>query len=618
MTLRDFIDDGRVHLLDGAMGTVLYAQGVFVNVCYDELNLSQPERVRRVHEMYLHAGAELIETNTFGANPVKLSAHGLEARTEEINRAAAEIAREAAGKRALVLGAVGPLGLRIEPWGPTSKDEAAALFGRQIQGLLEGGVDGLILETFADIEELKVAVAAVKAATDLPMFAHVTVGEEGNTGLGTSVEEAARALDAAGADVVGLNCSVGPATVLDGIERMADVTHRPLSALPNAGVPRAVGDRKIYLASPEYLALYARRLVEAGARFIGGCCGTTPDHIRAMREAVARLQPAPRTQVSVAERAAPAHHHDAREIPLAERSGWGAKLAGTDFLISAEVVPPRGWQTERMVAATRALQQAGVDAVTVADSPRALSRMGALPASLILQREGAGEILTHYTCRGRRMPGMISDLLGAAAAGIRNLVLITGDPPTEGPYADAEAIFDIDAIGLTNVVRRFNRGLDPGGNPLGPPTSFVIGVAANPDADDLERELDRLYWKVEAGADFVLTQPVFDAEAFARFLERAPVGGVPILAGIAPPASLRQAEFLAHEVPGIVVPESVLERMRQAQEAGGDPAAREEGVRIAREVLEAVRPLVRGVHLTSVGGGVEGVVEVVGGARVGV
>lgn len=612
MTLRDLIDDGRVHLLDGAMGTVLYAQGVFVNVCYDELNLTDPVRVRRVHEAYLHAGAELLETNTFGANPVKLSAHGLDARTEEINRAAARLAREAAGERARVLGAIGPLGLRIEPWGPTSRAEATGLFGRQVAGLLEGGVDGFILETFADLEELKVALAAVRGATDLPVFAQVTVGEEGNTPFGTSVEEAARALDAAGADVLGLNCSVGPAVVLDGIERMAAVTDRPLSALPNAGVPRSVGDRKIYLASPEYLALYARRLVEAGARFIGGCCGTTPDHIRAMREAVSLLQPPRRVAVSAPP---PPRPSDAREAPLEERSPWGAKLAGREFLVTAEVVPPRGWQVEGMVAAARALRDAGVDAVTVADSPRARSRMGALPASALLQREVGEGIIAHYTCRGRRMPGMISDLLGAAASGLRNLIVVTGDPPTEGPYADAEAVFDIDAIGLTNVVRQLNRGLDPGGAPIGDPTRFVVGVAANPGAVDLERELDRLYWKVEAGADFIVTQPVFDPGALERFLERAPVGRVPVLAGISPPSSLRQAEFLAHEVPGIVVPAPVLERMRRAQEEGGDAGARQEGVRIAREVLDAVRPLVRGVHLTSAGGSVDGVAEIVRGVR---
>lgn len=613
MTFRDLLEDGRVHLLDGAMGTVLYAQGVFVNVCYDALNLTDPERVRRVHETYLHAGAEILETNTFGANPVKLSAHGLEGETEAINRRAAELAREAAGGRALVLGAVGPLGLRIEPWGPTSREEAEGLFGRQVAGLLEGGVDGFILETFADVDEVQVALAAVRTACDLPVVAQVTVGEEGRTAFGTPVEEVALALDQAGADVVGLNCSVGPAVILDGIERMAAVTRRPLSALPNAGVPRAVGDRKMYLASPEYLALYARRLVEAGARFLGGCCGTTPDHIRAMREAVGRLQPAPRPRVTVSERpASPPRRGQGRVAPVAERSPWGALLAGSDPLVSAEVVPPRGWRTDGMVRDALALRAAGVHAVTVADSPRARSRMGALPASVILQREGAGEVIAHYTCRGRRMPGMISDLLGAAASGVRNLLLLTGDPPAEGPWSDAESVFDIDSIGLTNLVHRFNQGLDPGGSPLDSPTAFVIGVAANPGAPDQERELDRLYWKVDAGADFVVTQPVFDPTALAAFLERAPLGKVPVLAGIAPLASVRQAEFLAHEVPGIAVPEAVLDRVRRAEGRGGEGAARGEGVVIARELLQAVQPLVRGVHLTAAGGGVEVVLEVLG------
>jgi methionine synthase / methylenetetrahydrofolate reductase(NADPH) len=468
MTLRDLIDDGRVHLLDGAMGTVLYAQGVFVNVCYDELNLTDPVRVRRVHEAYLHAGAELLETNTFGANPVKLSAHGLDARTEEINAAAARLAREAAGERAGVLGAVGPLGLRIEPWGPTSRTEATGLFGRQVAGLLEGGVDGFILETFADLEELKVALAAVRGATDLPVFAQVTVGEEGNTPFGTSVEEAARALDAAGADVIGLNCSVGPAVVLDGIERMAAVTDRPLSALPNAGVPRSRGGPEDLPGQPG---------VSGPLRPAPGG-GRGPIHRRMLRHhpgphpghagGGGRLQPAPRTQVAVSARAAPAPLRRPGDPPGGALR-LGSEAGGHGLPDLRRGGPPPGVADRRMVAAARALQEAGVDAVTVADSPRALSRMGALPASTHPPAGGGGEILTHYTCRGRRMPGMISDLLGAAAAGIRNLVLITGDPPTEGPYADAEAIFDIDAIGLTNVVRRFNRGLDPGGNPHGSP-----------------------------------------------------------------------------------------------------------------------------------------------------
>jgi len=608
MTLRDCIDDGRIHLLDGAMGTVLYAQGVFVNVCYDALNITDPDRVKRVHEAYLHAGSDLLETNTFGANPVKLSAHGLDGRTEEINRTAARLAREVAGERAGVVGAIGPLGVRIEPWGPTSREEAAALFGRQIAGLLEGGVDGFILETFSDLEELRVALAAVRAATSLPVIAQVTLGEDGRTPFGSPVEEVARTLEADGADVIGVNCSVGPAVVLDGIERMAEVTGRPLSALPNAGVPRAVGDRKIYLASPEYLALYARRLVEAGARFLGGCCGTTPDHIRAMREAVARMQAPPRTVHPVRrnlEGARPGGAPSA-ELPLATRSEWGAALAGGDFLLSAGLTPPRGWDTRDFVAAARALREAGARCVGVADAPWALPRMGSLAGALILQREGVGEVMAQYTARGRRMPAMTGDLLGAAASGIRNVLLLTGDLPTEGPGGDSDALFDIDSIGLTNVVRRLNSGLDAAGNPLGSPTPFVIGVRTNPEAVDLERELDRLRWKVEAGADFIQTQPVFDVSRFRSFLERAGLlsgreGTPPVIAAVAPFTSLRHAEFLAHEVPGVTIPPALLDRMRAADERGGEEEAHAEGIRIAYELARELRPLVRGVHIVDGG-----------------
>jgi methionine synthase I (cobalamin-dependent)/5,10-methylenetetrahydrofolate reductase len=602
-TLHDLISDHQVHLLDGAMGTMLYSRGVFVNVCYDELSITQPALVQEVHELYVRAGAEILETNTFGANPVKLSAYGLESRTEEINRTAAALAHRAARGRALVVGAVGPLGIRIEPWGQTARSEAVAHFARQTAGLAEGGVDGFILETFSDLEEIHAALEAARSvAPDLAVIAQMTVGEDGATSYGTPVETIAARLHEWGADVVGLNCSVGPAPMLEAIERMAEVPSRPLSAQPNAGLPRSVGDRRIYFASPDYMAQYARRLVAAGASFIGGCCGTTPEHIRRIRECVGETR-SRRVAVGVPA-IQPAGPADIQPVPLAARSEWGRKLAAGEFVRSVEVVPPRGWDPSVMLGHCRTLREAGVDAVNLVDGPRAQSRMGVIPAALLVQREVGVETVFHYTCRDRNMLGMLSDLLGAAAGGLRNVLIVTGDLPTSGPYPDATTVFDIDSIGLTNVVRRLNQGLDPGGTSIGEPTRFVIGVAANQGAIDRERELERFRWKVEAGAEFAVTQPVFDAGELAEFLDRIAPWRIPILAGIWPLTSLRNAEFLANEVPGARVPETVLERMRRA-EAAGPEAAYAEGIRITQEVLEAVRGMVQGVQVSTPGGRIE-------------
>jgi len=594
-SLRDLIADGRVHVFDGAMGTMLYAKGVFINVCYDELNLRAPDLVRDVHTAYVRAGAEILETNTFGANPVKLGHFGLAADTHAVNRRAAELAREAAGDRALVVGAVGPLGVRLEPFGATSREEAVSLFREQALGLLAGGVHGFILETFADLEEIHAALRAVRAVSDLPVFAQMTIEEDGNTAYGTDPEKIARALDGFGADVVGLNCSVGPQGVLEAIERMARATARALSAQPNAGLPRQVGDRRMYMASPEYSGEYAKRLVEAGARFVGGCCGTTPEHIKAVAAYAQSVSPRQVAAAAAAPATAPA---GIEPVPLAQRSRWGHKLAAGDFLTTVEIVPPRGAEPEPMLAAARQLAQAGVDAVNIPDGPRAQSRMGALMSALLIEREVGLETVVHYCCRDRNLLSMLSDLLGAAAHRLHNLLVITGDPPKMGPYPDATAVFDIDSIGLTNLVHRLNHGLDPGGNPIGAPTAFVIGVGANPAAVDLERELKRFAWKVEAGAEFAITQPVFDADQLETFLRRIEGARIPVVAGLWPLVSLRNAEFLANEVPGVSVPAEVLARMRRAQSRGKE-AALAEGVAIAREMLERLRPMVRGVQVSA-------------------
>src|SRR5262245_26989357 len=593
-TLRDLLSDGRVHVVDGAMGTMLYGRGVFLNVCYDELNLRQPELVREIHREYVRAGAELLETNTFGANPVKLASYGLADETERINSAAAGLAREAAGARAAVLGAVGPVGVRIEPFGELAVDEVRHLYRRQVRGLLAGGVDGFILETFSDVNELGAALAAVRELCDLPVIAQMTVGTDGKTHYGTDPEVFGPALQALGADVIGVNCSVGPHGVLEAVEKLARVVTIPLSAQPNAGLPREVGDRKIYMASPEYMASYARRIVEAGARFVGGCCGTTPDHIRSIVGFVHSVSP--RTVHAVV--GAPPQAVELDAVPLAERSRLGAKLADGRFVTTVEIVPPKGVDPAPMFEQVRLLKQAGVDAVNVPDGPRAQSRMGALLAGLMIQREVGMEAVVHFACRDRNLLGMLSDLLGAAAAGIRNLLIVTGDPPKMGPYPEATAVFDIDSIGLTNLVSRLNHGLDPGGNPIGTPTRYVIAVGVNPAAPDLDRELRRFAWKVEAGAEWAITQPVFDLDQLDRFLKRVEEFRIPIVAGIWPLVSLRNAGFLANEVPGVSVPDEVLERMRRASAEGKD-AALAEGVRISREMLAAVAERVQGVQVSA-------------------
>ncbi len=588
------LSDGRVHVMDGAMGTMLYARGVFVNVCYDELNVTHPGLVARVHEQYVRAGAEIIETNTFGANPVKLSSYGLEDRTEALNRRAAEIALQAADGVAAVVGAVGPLGVRLEPLGPTALEEARAYYGRQVDGLLQGGVHGFLLETFSDISELEQAFRAVRNRTDLPVVVQVTVGEDCATSYGATVEQAARAAAGWGVQAVGINCSVGPAVILDGIERMARVTPLPLSALPNAGLPRAVGDRKMYLAGPEYMAQYARRLIGAGARIVGGCCGTTPEHIRRIREEVAAIQP--RTPSVSVIRTGPESSTRKPEPPLEARSRLGERLARGDFVTSVRILPPRGWDASSILDECRALAAAGVDVASVYEDRNA-ARLSALSTAALIARAGAIEPVFHYTCRDRTLFEMISDLLGARASGLPNILLLTGDPPGGGPYPDFRSVVDIDSIGLTNVVTGLNAGVDPSGNEIGNSTGFVAGVALNQGARNRERELGRFRWKVEAGAHYAMTQPVFDAEHLLDFLRQADVR-IPILAGVLPLNGPRQAEFLQNEVPGVYVPGEIVERMRRAGATSAERACAE-GMEIAREVVRALRPVLAGIHVAT-------------------
>src|SRR5882724_1991473 len=609
---RDIIDSDTIQVFDGAMGTMLYSKGIYINRSYDELNLVAPDLVRDVHTEYVRAGADIIETNTYSSTFHKLQPYGLEGSLREINIKAAQIAREAAGNRVFVAGAVGPLGLRIEPYGPTSFDEAKAMFTAQASALLEGGVDLFVLETFSDTSELHQAIKAVQELCDLPIVAQMTIQIDGNTVFGATPEAFTTQLDEWGADVIGLNCGVGPAIVLNAIEKMRPVTTRKLSAQPNAGLPRDVQGRQFYMCSPEYMAEYSRRIVQAGAKFVGGCCGTTPAHIKMIADALRQLNP--RTQHVPVPGAVKISVHDLKPaditvVPAEERSNWARKIATGEFVTTVEVLPPKGCNPWKTLDAIRLLKTAGVDGVNIPDGPRAQTRMGAMATAVMVEREIGMESVLHYCCRDRNLLGMMSDLLGAAALGVRNLLLITGDPPKMGPYPDATAVFDIDAIGLTNMVNKLNHGLDIGNNPIGEPTSFSIGVGVNPGAINLDEEIKRFEWKVEAGAQYAITQPVFDTEQLADFIRRIEHVRIPIIAGIWPLVSYRNAEFLHNEVPGVRVTPSIMERMRIAS-ALSKEAGRDEGLKIALESLLEVRELIQGVQVSAPFGNVKYALEV--------
>jgi homocysteine S-methyltransferase len=592
-------------LCDGAMGTLLYAKGVFINRSYDELNISQPDMVRGVHQDYLQSGAEIIETNTFGANSFRLGRHSIADKVKEINLAGARLARDAAKSFDVwVAGSVGPLGIRIEPLGKTSFEEARNAFREQISALVEGGVDLLIMETFGYVEELHQALLAARdVKPDLPIVASVTVDEDSNCLDGSDPETFTVKLSDWGADVIGVNCSIGPVAMLDAVERMRAVTSLPLAAQPNAGMPRSVEGRNIYLCSPEYMASYARKFVAAGVRLVGGCCGTTPEHIRAMKSAL-RVGEAKTSRVQVA---APHTSIATKEAaPLAQRSRLGSKLAAGEFVTMVEIVPPKGTDIRKEVEGARFLKSVGVDAINIPDSPRASARISNQALSLIVQREVGIEAILHYTCRDRNVLGIQSDLLGASATGIHNLICITGDPPKMGNYPDATAVFDVDSIGLVNIVRNLNRGLDIGGNPIGAGTAFVVGVGANPGLADIDEEVRRFEYKVEAGAEYAVTQPVFDLALLEAFLRRVEHCRVPVVAGIWPLTSVRNAEFMKNEL-RVSVPDSILERMAAAQ---SPEAARQEGIAIAREMLTEVLAMVQGAQISAPNGKYAAAVDV--------
>ncbi len=594
-------------LCDGAMGTMFYGGGIFINRCYDELNASQPDLVRSIHMQYLQAGAQVIETNTFGANAVRLERYGLTDRVRDLNLAGVKLARESVeqirekqASDAFVAGALGPLGVRLEPAGKLSVSEAYDAFKQQIEALVEGGpgvgADLLIIETMVSLAECEQAVNAAHAvAPELPVVVMVTVDEEGNCLDGTTAEDAAKLLTSWGVDALGCNCSSGPAVVLSAIKRMRTVTALPLAAMPNAGMPRSVDGRNIYLTSPEYLASFAKKFVKAGATFIGGCCGTTPNHIRALRSALralgaqeAAVQVAPSTLAEATE-------NKVHPPPLGERSRIGAMVAAGDFVTLVEIVPPKGIDCSKELEGAAQLHRLGVDAINVPDSPRASARMSAQSLCVQIQQQVGIETILHYTCRDRNILSIQGDLIGASSIGLKNILCLTGDPPKLGNYPDATAVFDVDAIGLVKIVKGLNHGLDIGQNAIGGSTGFTVSVAANPGVPDIDNEVRRFAFKVEAGAEFAITQPVFDLRLLEQFLKRIESFRIPVIAGIWPLTSLRNAEFMRNDLK-VSMPEEIMARMGGV---GTPEAARAEGILIAREMLAQVRDQVQGVQVSA-------------------
>jgi homocysteine S-methyltransferase len=603
-TERPFLDAVRAGVLvvDGAMGTQLYERGVLFSACFEELNLSRPELVGKVHEDYIRAGAQVIETNTFGANALRLEKYGLQSRVRELNAAGVRVARAAAAGQAYVAGAIGPSGYFLGEASPGDLAKVKAAFSAQAQALVEAGVDALFVETIRQTPELRAAVeAAVDAAGPLPVVASVSLDESGRMADGTDAEEIARLVKEWGASVVGVNCSDGPMAVLAAVEKMVPVG-LPVMASPNAGLPRRVDERMVYVSTPEYFGVYARRMIRVGVRLVGGCCGTTPEHVKRIAAAARMAAPSegePRTdeELSRADTTGivPAILPGALQpVPFEQRSTLAAKVASGRFVVSVEVNPPVGLDPSRAIAAARMLKEGGVDVVNIADGARAQARMSNLALAVRIEREVGLETIVHVCGRDRNLLGTLAHLLGAHDLGLRNLVIITGDPPKMGDFPDASAVYDLDSIGILKLAARLNHGVDPGGKPLGATTRFVLATGAEPASLNYAREIARLYEKKAAGAELVMTQPVYDARALERFLDDCAPLGLPVLVGLLPLASYRNAEFLHNEVPGMQVPDAVRERMRKA---GSGAAARKEGVAIAREMLAAVRGRVAGAYV---------------------
>ncbi len=607
----DKLKDNDLILFDGAMGTMLYSKGIFFNRCFDEVNLSNPNLVKSIHRDYILSGAEILTTNTFGATAPRLKEFGFAEQLIEINKKGVELAREVIKEtqkedEIYIAGSIGSLGVKLEPFGALSNEEAIEFFKQQVKVLHNSGVDLIILETFVDLNELHQAIISVKQVCDLPIIGSITIKNDGTSLYGTEPEVYTSMIDKWGADIVGLNCSDGPKDMLEAVEKMVKATDKPICIQPNAGIPRNVDGRNIYLCTPEYMAEYSRRFISIGVEIVGGCCGTTPEHIKEMRKAVRSMRPAKtiREKIIISDT-----EKKIEPVHLKERSNWGRKLHNKEFVTTVELLPPKGIDTNKIIESAKILKEKGIDAVNIPDGPRASCRMSALATAVIIRRDVGIEVVLHYTCRDRNLLGIQSDLLGAAALDIRNLLLITGDPPKMGTYADATAVFDIDSVGLCNLVNSLNHGYDLGKNFIGESIDTCFGVGVNPGAVDIEYELKHFWWKVDAGAEFAITQPVFDVDILFRFLDRIKdFPPIPIIAGVWPLVSYRNAEFMNNEVPGAKVPESIMERMKncKTKEEG-----RDEGIKIAKETFNKLKGAVSGVQLSAPFGNVNYALKII-------
>lgn len=591
---QNFLDTIRDNVLifDGAMGTMIYQRGVFVNVCYDDLNLTQPQLILGIHKEYVEAGADVIETNTFGANRVKLSAYGLADRVADMNRAAVRLAREAAGPDICVAAAVGPCfppELR-----PTARQwiEMEAAFDEQLAILGGEGVNLVVLETFSDLDQLQ-AAARIARRHRLTVLASCML-ENHDTGpqADSDLNMARRLNDDLNVDIVGLNCGRGPADLLESVRTVTGATTKPVVVMPNAGGPSEVGGRMLYLNSPEYFTEYAKRFVELGVRGVGGCCGTTPAHIRMAARAIRTMSGVKRfislSTAPVAEPATKGPVAPVVRVPFAEKSPFSAKLAAGIQVTSVELLPPQSAAgMKSFIEKCKLCEDAGIDAINLPDGPRASARMSVMATAFSMMQSVKIEPIPHYCCRDRNLIAMQSDLLGGSALGLKTFLFVTGDPPKLGNYPDATGVFDLDAIGLARLANNLNHGFDAGGQSIGKPTAMVIGVGANPVAVEMDREVSRFHQKIEAGAEYAITQPVFDVEALFRFLERANnhATPIPIIVGIYPLLSFKNAEFMNNHVPGVSVPDAILKRMSRRTDKED---AIKEGIEIAREIRAAI------------------------------
>lgn len=595
------------------MGTQLYARGIQYERCFDELNLTEPALVQRIHREYIRAGAELIETNTYGANRYKLAQFGLEDRVRDINFRAVKLAREAreeCGEPVFLAGAIGPLGQPIAPLGTLQAEDARSAFREQTDALLEAGADVIVLETFGDLLELREAIVAVQSACDLPIVAQVSLTDDGRLLTGEAPVDVARLLASFQVDVIGVNCGVGPQSTLDAVQQMALPLFAQLSAMPNAGAPSRMEGRYVYYSTPEYFGEYARRFADAGVRLIGGCCGTTPAHIAAMKKALA--EQAADAPVKIAFSAAPSSPAavptvDAIESAVSvEATPLQKALAEKKFVVSVELDPPKGLNPTRIVNGAALLADVGVDCINIGDSPMARVRMGCISLALHIQRRVGLDTIIHFTTRDRNLMALQSELLGAHSHGIRNILALTGDPPRMGNLPQAKAVWDVDSIGLIKILKRMNEGQDWAGNSIGMQAQFFVGCAVNPVADDLELELDRFHRKIEAGADYVMAQPLYDMDQLTSFLNRVGKIPVPFLLGVMPLQSHKHAEFLHNELPGVSIPDHLRERMRLAGDQGI-----QEGIRQSQEFLSEAQAFCDGTYLMPSFGRYEMVAELV-------